>query len=339
MKISVIVPIFNNEKYLDRAINSLLSNINLDKLEIILIDDGSTDNSFQICLKYANKYKNIKVVHQENEGVSSARNKGLSMVTGQYYTFLDSDDWIEQGYLNKCIQILTDEDPDVLITPFKKIYSNKIIKNNPVKYIKKLDGRNILYALIGKQYSDKYYPASVEDLNPVCGKFYKTSKFQALKFDETISRSEDLIYNLEIFYNAKSCAYMGTSYYCYNRNNSNSTVSVFDSNLLSKFKTVYLRINDFILKNKLEDNCLDYLNNRIIFGLITTITNCVRAPHSIKEEKIVLNDEMYSIAFESFKFKRLTLPYKLFFKLCEWKKSFMIFILAKTALTFRSLHE
>lgn len=93
--ISVIVPVFNSEKFLDRCINSII-NQTYKNLEIILVDDGSTDNSGKICDDYAIKDKRIKVIHKKNGGASSARNAGIDLSKGKYIGFVDSDDWIEK---------------------------------------------------------------------------------------------------------------------------------------------------------------------------------------------------------------------------------------------------
>ena len=89
--LSVIVPVYNVEKYLARCIDSILSQ-SYQSLEIILVDDGSTDSSGQICDTYAAKYRQIKVIHQKNQGLSAARNAALKIARGEYYSFIDSDD-------------------------------------------------------------------------------------------------------------------------------------------------------------------------------------------------------------------------------------------------------
>lgn len=97
-QISVIVPVYNVEKFLPRCIDSILAQTFTDFV-LILVDDGSNDNSGKICDKYAQKDNRIKVIHKENRGVSSARNHGLKMVTTSYVVFVDSDDYIKNNYL------------------------------------------------------------------------------------------------------------------------------------------------------------------------------------------------------------------------------------------------
>ena len=96
-KVSVIVPVYNVEKYLERCIDSIRQQ-DYAEMEIILVDDGSTDNSPAICDKYASIDKRIVVIHKENGGLSSARNKGLEIATSIFVTFIDSDDWITVSY-------------------------------------------------------------------------------------------------------------------------------------------------------------------------------------------------------------------------------------------------
>ena len=92
--LSIIVPVYNVEMYLKRCVDSILKQ-DYDNMEIILVDDGSTDSSGVICDQYASNYKNVKVIHKKNGGLSDARNFGLDNCRGQYISFIDSDDWIE----------------------------------------------------------------------------------------------------------------------------------------------------------------------------------------------------------------------------------------------------
>ena len=98
--VSIIIPIYNCEKYLKECIESILMQT-LKKIEVILIDDGSTDNSLKICKLFQSKDPRIKVIHQENVGVSKARENGLKIATGKYISFIDADDYIKEDFLEK----------------------------------------------------------------------------------------------------------------------------------------------------------------------------------------------------------------------------------------------
>ena len=128
--LSVIVPVYNVEAFLPKCLNSLLNQTYKD-LEIILIDDGSTDNSGKICDEYAERDNRIKVIHQKNQGVSAARNVGLDLSTGDYITFVDSDDWCEKDYFENAMLYFFYYDINLLITNFtrEQIENNKNRKN------------------------------------------------------------------------------------------------------------------------------------------------------------------------------------------------------------------
>ena len=134
-KISVIVPVYNTEKYLRRCVDSILAQTFTD-FELLLIDDGSSDRSGVICDEYALKDSRIRVFHKKNGGVSSARNLGLDNATGEWITFVDSDDWISLNLLQNLDQIVLNyEKVNLVISLSANVYSDKIVKPQPIKAI------------------------------------------------------------------------------------------------------------------------------------------------------------------------------------------------------------
>ena len=128
--ISVIIPVYNVEAYLERCVDSVLSQTYKD-LEIILVDDGSTDKSISICDAYAKKDQRIKVIHKENGGLSDARNAGLDMFNGNYVTFIDSDDWIEEDYIEYLHQLIVENQADLAVCDFNYIDEQGTLYNSP----------------------------------------------------------------------------------------------------------------------------------------------------------------------------------------------------------------
>lgn len=119
-KLSIIVPVYNVEKYLSKCIDSILNQTFKD-FELILIDDGSSDGSGKICDKYANKDRRIAVIHQENTGVSAARNAGLDIAKGEYIGFIDSDDFIDKSMYEKLINAIESFNVDMAICGYDYI--------------------------------------------------------------------------------------------------------------------------------------------------------------------------------------------------------------------------
>lgn len=121
--ISVIVPIYNVEDYLNRCVDSII-NQTYKNLEIILVDDGSPDNCPKMCDGYAKKDSRIKVVHKENGGLSDARNVGMEVATGEYVSFIDSDDYISLDFYETLLQTMIDNDSDIVECSVVKFYEN-----------------------------------------------------------------------------------------------------------------------------------------------------------------------------------------------------------------------
>jgi glycosyltransferase involved in cell wall biosynthesis len=123
-KISVIVPCFNVEEYLEDCLNSLVKQTIFDDLEIVCIDDGSTDSTLKILEQYKFKYSNIIVVSQDNQGQSSARNAGLKLATGKYIGFIDSDDIINEVYYENLVETIEKHQADLVVCKLVTLYDN-----------------------------------------------------------------------------------------------------------------------------------------------------------------------------------------------------------------------
>lgn len=126
--ISIIVPIYNVKEYLNRCIDSIL-NQSYHNLEIILVDDGSTDGSGKIIDSYSVSDKRIVIIHKKNGGLSDARNFGIEIATGEYFLFVDSDDWISKEYVETLLMLALKYDSDLVIGKIRKTFGNKVIND------------------------------------------------------------------------------------------------------------------------------------------------------------------------------------------------------------------
>lgn len=202
--ISIIVPVYNVSKYLEKCIESLV-NQTYKNLEIILVDDGSTDNSLAICHKYSGIDSRIKVLHKENGGLSSARNAALDILEGEYLMFVDSDDWIDVEMIHKLYSELKNRNADIAICNFERTSNeNNKIDNRSNEAILEMTSIEALRNL----YSDNI---EVQMITSWC-KLYKSNLFKQIRFPEgkihedefttyrLYSKSEKIIYLDEKLY-------------------------------------------------------------------------------------------------------------------------------------------
>lgn len=161
--ISVIIPVYNTSLYLAECIESMIAQTIFEKMEIILINDGSTDNSGEICEEYSNNYQNIRVIHQENKGVSVARNTGLKFVKGNYIYFCDSDDTVEHNLLEVLLNNIIENKADLSIVDFQRIFPNGSKKKYRKEHVILLDNKNdvlksfLSSKIIGNNLVDKLF--------------------------------------------------------------------------------------------------------------------------------------------------------------------------------------
>lgn len=142
LKVSIIVPVYKVEQYLDRCVRSLLGQT-YGNIEIILVDDGSPDNCPRLCDEYASEYDNVKVIHQSNTGVSGARNSGLLQCTGDYISFVDSDDWIEEDTVSYCMGLINANGADAVQYEMSNVSAEGEF-HQPAEKISLYTGKDIL---------------------------------------------------------------------------------------------------------------------------------------------------------------------------------------------------
>ncbi len=170
-KVSVVIPVYNVEKYLKQCLDSVV-NQTLKDIEIICIDDGSTDNSGKICDEYALKDNRIKVVHKENGGLSDARNTGINIATGEYITFIDSDDTVEKDMIEYLYNILKKFACEMSICTHNVIKCNKKKKNFNLKSDYKLSSKECIEKML--------YDDGVD--TSAWAKLYKRELFENIRY-------------------------------------------------------------------------------------------------------------------------------------------------------------
>lgn len=234
---SIIVPVYNAIAFVGDTIHNLLRQ-DVNK-EILLINDGSTDDSLQLIKQYESKYDCIKVVDKKNGGVSSARNVGLNVAKGDYVIFVDSDDFIDDGLLERCEIILQRKSTDAVIFSYKYVYPKSSRKDICFRY-KSSD----YYSL--KEWLNEFYQLwSCHILHCIGTKVYRKSVIDQynIRFNESISYLEDISFALEYLSHISNIYYLDEPAYHYRIINENS--------LITKYRTKYVEATGY-LNTKLE---------------------------------------------------------------------------------------
>lgn len=205
MKVSIIIPVYNAEKYLDTCIGSVLAQTHKD-LEVIIIENGSSDGSLAICEKYASSDERVQVVHMDvNIGTGAARNKGLELASGSYICFLDADDWVEPTLVEKYIRAAEPISADVVLCGYIGFRGDDEEHHN-------FGSHTFTTADEVHKYVATWFPDG--RVGFIGNKFYKASLVKKLSFLE-LSRLEDGFFNLDVFTCAKSCVVIPDELYHY----------------------------------------------------------------------------------------------------------------------------
>lgn len=224
MKLSVIMPVYNVEDYLQNMISSILAQ-NFENFEMILVDDGSTDGSGEICDSFAQMDKRVKVFHIKNGGVSNARNFGLSKANGEYVHFADADDFVENGMYADFNKIVERYSPDIVMCSCRQIN----VKNNTCTVVGRQQNSALLDKCRIRAYLDGIDLFDMRCLiHYIWNKWYKREVLvnSKMKFLTDLSLGEDYVFNCQLLRNVESMYILGMPYYEYYIRG-NSLVSAF----------------------------------------------------------------------------------------------------------------
>lgn len=271
--ITIIVPVYNVEEYLQKCIESILEQ-SYENLEIILVDDGSTDDSGKICDEYVKKDKRIKVFHKKNEGVSSARNLGISKSKGSLICFVDSDDWIEKDLCLKLINAIQENCADIVLCGYNRVTGKNREKINSSGKNQIISGREYLINCLNPQTSYGFCHM----------KLIRKKIINEIRFDENLKVGEDALFNIKISSNINKAIFLKENLYNY-RINISSTVRKFDVQYVDKYLNAIKIINSYLKKNYEEDKeILQNFYNFIAFHVMLIAVNyCYNPENNFKK--------------------------------------------------------
>lgn len=277
--ISIIVPVYKVEPYLRRCVDSILAQTYTD-FELILVDDGSPDNCGAICDEYAAKDSRIRVIHQENGGLSAARNAGLDVAAGEYITFVDSDDLLLDTYLEMLFDTIHTKGADISVCDIIKFSNDEQLKIES-------DNQTSVATMSGRDACASIY--KMDGIVPVMawGKLYKRELFDGIRYPVGKIHEDDAT-TPKLLYNAKSVVLISNQLYLYRQREGSIMSEMFST---KRFDALYAVNSGIDFLTKIGDNELVRMAEKT--KLVMQAKLIVRAYHAGKRDQI---PEQYRIS-------------------------------------------
>lgn len=307
-KVSIIVPCYNVEATIERCIDSLKKQT-FKNIEVLLIDDGSKDDTKKIILKNIESNTKFKYIYKENGGVSSARNLGITKATGTYLSFVDSDDYLEKTFIESLYNAIIENETDFAITNIKRIYKNKVSYNKV------------------KNQSDIYkYTAP-------WNKLYKKELFDKynLKFPEGVWY-EDVSVSAKVNLITSNNYALDDNYFYNYVQNKNSLIHTYDDRIFDIFK-VLEDVEVFYIENDLKEELETYIEFLYIYHVL--VGTIFRSSFHNDFNKLMIKDIISKVEIKypdwnkNINIKELPLSFKLYLKLVKNKQISLLYFLLK----------
>lgn len=321
--ISIVIPVYNVSNYLRQCLDSVI-NQTYKNIEILLINDGSTDDSLEICIEYKNNDNRITIISQENLGISEARNKGISASKGTYLFFVDSDDWIDLNACEIAYAKMKSLQLDVVLFSYYKEYSQKVESKFILPNEAQFEGKEVhklRRRLVGLYENELQNPEHADSLVTIWGKLYKSSiiKDNAISFEDckVVGTAEDMLFNVHYFKFVNKAFYIHKCLYHYRKNNNTSFTTKYKSELQQQWKNLFYKLEQLLGDDKFDKEYKQAFHNRVSLSIIGLGLNELSASYSsfekIKRIQNILSDERFKEAIKTLKLTYFPIHWKLFF--------------------------
>lgn len=254
-RIAVIVPVYNVENYIERCIDSIL-NQSFDDFKLILVNDGSTDRSYEICKEYAISDRRIKLINQENMGLSMARNNALEYSSERYLTFIDSDDYIHRDFLKILLENLIDNSADISVADHQKVYQSERTEHE--------EKENTIRVLSNIQAVEQVVKDNDENMIVAWGKLYKRELFEDIRYPRG-KYHEDEFVTYKLYYKAETIVKTKAKLHYYTQRDESITGDKYSLKRLEKLEGLREAVEFF--REKGEEDLALSANYRYLFNI------------------------------------------------------------------------
>ena len=313
--VSIVVPVYNTEKYIFECMNSLIQQ-SYSHIEIIAVDDGSTDNSLCLLKELSVKDSRLKVFSQPNQGVSAARNLALSKATGTYVMFVDADDWIDPSTIEECLQAI--KDADACFFAYVREFSNRSLPKllfPQTQHFTEEACKQLQRRMIGPVGKELANPGMLDSLGTIWGKLYRREILNGTSFIDLkiIGTAEDSLFNCNVFRKVQKAVYINKTFYHYRKFNIGAETKRYKPQLSQQWNKLF----DYMKTTATDEIGQKALYNRIALSVIGLGLNEYLSPDTLKAKttKIaeIINQPHYREAYKELDLTYFPIHWKVFF--------------------------
>lgn len=336
--VSIIVPVYNVEQYLSQCLDSLV-NQTYQNIEIICVDDGSTDASSVILAEYALKNSRVRVIRQENSGLSAARNVGFSFAMGEYVMYVDSDDWIDVETCDTAVSVAIKHGADVVFWPYIREFigtqrPKTLFFDDRIVFDKEKFFEQVYKTIVGLHGDFLKHPENADTLVTAWGKLYRRKLLvenNAAFVSTKEIGTEDALFNMQALKSVECGVYVRKYFNHYRKNNATSLTSTHKPNLNVQWKRLFEHMLHTIEDVPHNEELLAALNNRISLSIIGLGLNALALPNreALMEIRGILSEKEYRAAIKTLPMRYFPLHWWAFFACCKLNFSAGVFFLLK----------
>lgn len=336
-KISIIVPVYNVEQYLCQSLDSIVNQTFRD-IEIVVVNDGSPDHCIDIIREYAERDSRFVVIDKPNEGVAAARNDAMKIAKGDYFMFVDGDDWIELNACERLMEVMTEYSPDVVMFSYYREYADKTLEKHDIfsddfiifddEQCRHLHRRHA--GAIGKELA---HPENFDAICSLCTKLFRADiirEHQEIYYidNKIIGTYGDGLMNLFYYKYVNKAVFIGDHLYHYRKTNEASVTTAYKKDFPKRWNNLFDIIDKYISDNNLGDDFKEGLRNRIAISIVGLGLNELQANTSLRNKynkiKAILREPRYKEAIASFKIAPMPIHWKLFFFCSRYQMSLSV---------------
>ena len=339
IRISIVLPTYNVRDFIAQCIDSLIGQT-YENIEILIIDDGSTDGTGALCDTLAQKDARIRVIHKENGGTHTGRNLGIREATGQYIMFLDPDDWLDTDAFRELVEKINECDPDVIRFSYVREFpDHSALKENTFLPEELCEGeacKTICRQTMGLVGQEMAHPENMNYLASACFSLYKKAVIDANELEffniHEIATFSDGLFNIRFLQKAERFLYVDKPYYHYRKFSTGAATAKYRENFLSRQLHLFQMLKA-IAETENSPAFFQAFNNRVIFSTLEICLNALKGKRTFRQQysemKQVLRSPLHREAFRSLDTGVLPMKWKVYYSLAKTGMVLPVFLMTK----------